>query len=413
MRVSSLGLVVVFVTGLANAAAATPPGNFSLGSYEAKPAYATLTSWFNEGAGETSAQVEEPSLLEDPYAKDSADCGAGSCGKGGGGKGGGGCLWGGLCNCCGYDPCCRRWIVNAGALFLTRDINADRVFVTCEQDEPQIAADDYGSLGTQVGPYADVIWQGDCWGLEARYFEVDGWTATAGADSIGFPTGAQYEFLTPVTYFVGPTDVTSTYTSELHSFELNLRRRFTCTCSGFIGFRTVELDERLNFDGLVDHTYSTNASVATQNRLYGLQIGLDGTLCRINRFSLEGWGRAGIYANNREARSAFDSYTPDPVDSIHISRSLGDCEAAFVGDLGLFAVYQITPCLAIRAGYTALWLDGVSTAAGQMPNITPCPICPTGGQMSDDTVFAHGAMVGLEYYWCAAGGGGKGWGLGK
>ncbi len=403
MRISFLGSVLVFVMGLANADAAMPPGNFSTGSHEANPAYATLASWFNEGSGETSAQVDEPSLLEDPYAKDSADYGKGSCGKGGCGS-----LWGSLCNCSGYDPCCRRLIVSVGAIFLTRDMNADTVFVTDEWGDPQLTADDYDSLGTQAGPYADVIWQGECWGLQARYFEVDGWTANAGPVHVP-ASGASYEFFTPVTYFWGATDITSTYTSELHSFELNLRRRFTCTCSGFIGFRALELDEQLNFYGMVADPIPTHASLATRNRLYGAQIGLDGTLFRINRFSVEGWGRAGIYANNREARSFFGGYPPgDPDSNYVISRTIGDSDAAFVGDLGLFGVYQITPCLAIRAGYTALWLDGVSTAVGQFPNTTPDPDCTSGGRMSDDTVFAHGAMVALEYYWGAGGSGGKG-----
>jgi hypothetical protein len=233
--------------------------------------------------------------------------------------------------------------------------------------------------------------------VQARYWEIDAWSETVGP--VTAPNGAVYRFAPPVPFLVGSTVLTSNYTSELHSFELNVGRRFAPNWTGWLGFRTLELDDNLSFNGRVLNAFDTTASLQTENRLYGLQLGLDGALFQHGRFSIEGWGRAGAYVNNRDVRAGFYSPGPSAVSEIE------DCTTSFAADAGLFAVYQFTPCLALRVGYQGFWLDGVSTAAGQMSNISPSGGLYGGGPTHfDDSVFAHGASVAIEYYWCGLGG---------
>ena len=76
-----------------------------------------------------------------------------------------------------------------------------------------------------------------------------------------------------------------------------------------------------------------------------------------------------------------------------------DSAAAFVGELGLTASYDIRCNLSLRAGYQLLFLDGVALAADQVPNTgdlignnnTPVNV------HTGNSLFFHGLHVGLEY----------------
>ena len=67
--------------------------------------------------------------------------------------------------------------------------------------------------------------------------------------------------------------------------------------------------------------------------------------------------------------------------------------------LGLQCQYQVTNRLMLKAGYEAIWLQGVALAPGQIQETDMTT--PTTGQAlgvnCNSGVFYHGATVGLEY----------------
>ena len=75
--------------------------------------------------------------------------------------------------------------------------------------------------------------------------------------------------------------------------------------------------------------------------------------------------------------------------------------AAFLGEIGLQCKYQVTQRLLLKAGYEAMWLQGVALAPGQIQETQSQVIRPVNvqalGVNCDSGVFYHGATAGLEY----------------
>ena len=75
--------------------------------------------------------------------------------------------------------------------------------------------------------------------------------------------------------------------------------------------------------------------------------------------------------------------------------------AAFLGEIDLQCKYQVTKGLVLKAGYEAMWLQGVAFAPGQIPEtqsrIAPPINVQALGVNCNSGVFYHGATAGLEY----------------
>ena len=89
---------------------------------------------------------------------------------------------------------------------------------------------------------------------------------------------------------------------------------------------------------------------------------------------------------------------------IQFGESCATDHAAFVGETGLRCKYQVTPRLSLRAGYEAIWLQGVALAPGQIPEtyshdaLLPQDVyVQARGINFSCGVFYHGATAGLEY----------------
>jgi hypothetical protein len=89
--------------------------------------------------------------------------------------------------------------------------------------------------------------------------------------------------------------------------------------------------------------------------------------------------------------------TPFPFRTGSISRASSNQQlnAGFIGDLSLFAGWNVTPNFAIKAGYDFLWVAGIATATRQfdLDNVRNRPL-DGGGQ-----VFYNGLTVGCEGSW--------------
>jgi hypothetical protein len=114
------------------------------------------------------------------------------------------------------------------------------------------------------------------------------------------------------------------------------------------------------------------------------------------RFSLDGLVKAGMFDNNAAETTGVSIYRRMYWESAATN------QLAFLGEIGLQAKYQLTQRLLLKAGYEAIWLQGVALAPGQIQK-TFCngdlhdTYVKALGVDSGSGVFYHGATAGLEY----------------
>ncbi len=307
---------------------------------------------------------EEEAPVADPYY-DSCDAGCdASC-------------------CCG--ECCRPvWTVAAEALFLQRS--------SLDDDE------------TPVGPNWGIVFDTDAgWRLTARrrlrcgmdldfsYMSLDtlGMSPPLGPPGLPYTIEVRVPRVLPdgtVVWESRLMTVTSpfrqTYSSDLDSAEINLRRPVGCYRHVSVGFRWLGLDESLTERDANSVHYD---GIGTENDLYGFQLGTDALLlsCCEGRLECRGGLKAGIYYNRTAQR----------ITAPYSFAAGSDSDTAFCGELTVTGAYRLTDCLAVRAGYQLLWLSGVALASEQPPIDVPSQF-PVD---ADGDLFYHGALVGLEY----------------
>ncbi len=132
----------------------------------------------------------------------------------------------------------------------------------------------------------------------------------------------------------------------------------------------------------------------TANNLYGLQIGVDGKIVELGRFSVEGQIKVGLFDNNAEQSAGVS------LEKVVYRASATANHAAFTSEAGLQLKYQLMDGLALKAGYEALWFDGVALAPGQIQEtLTTRSNAPVQalGVNSGSSVLFQGFTAGLEY----------------
>jgi hypothetical protein len=242
------------------------------------------------------------------------------------------------CGCCGP-----LWTVRASAVFMERSSAGFDPVLFDFNFEPGLDL----SVIRRLGP---------CHDIEVRYFGIHGWRSDLEFFGVGLMNR-----------------------SQLDSTEINLRRQVGCLHL-LAGFRWVEFMDHAQIE-----VPAPPAAVGqnVNNHLYGFQLGADGTLWDNGcRFRLDGFLKGGIYYNHID-RSTFVAVGP-PFNLFF--ETLDSAErTAFVGELGLFGVYQWSDRWALRAGYQMLWLEGIALASELSPSL------------NTDGIFAHGAVVGAEF----------------
>jgi hypothetical protein len=165
------------------------------------------------------------------------------------------------------------------------------------------------------------------------------------------------------------------------------------------GFRWFQWNDSLGMDGLTGLGDGFGIDTRTSNDLYGMQVGVDTILLRSGgRFWVEGLGKAGVYYNRSGQYTSFTSTVPDPPS---IAGGTSTSRAAFVGELGVTGVWQITDRFALRTGWVAFWLNGLALAPNQLDE--QCLICENEPiRQATDTgggVFVNGLTLGVEARW--------------
>jgi hypothetical protein len=301
--------------------------------------------------------------------------------------GSGSCNIGGCGSGCGQSAYCPRWTASADFIILDRNGTKSQELVRSiySRNTDLLNSNDF-SQGFYGGPRVGLIRHGDCcYDIELLYFQIDGWDSTRSVT----PDADVIEFSVPGYAIFSTSDTMQfNYSSKLYNAEMNVRWNPTCRVTMLAGFRWAELREDLD-GGLALATYESFWNTHTKNNLFGFQIGTDTKLWEYGCFSIDGIAKAGVYCNNAEQRSTY-RYSAD-----FGSAAASTNHTAFLGEVGLQCKYQVTCYLTLRAGYEAMWLDGVALAPGQIPQTNLSQ--NLAGIDANGSVFYHGATAGLEY----------------
>jgi hypothetical protein len=266
-----------------------------------------------------------------------------------------------------------------------------------------------------------------CRALEFSYFGIFQGSASAGS---GTPDSGAFLIFPNNLFgnvFVGMDSAQATYTSWVHSFEMNL----ACCCGccdacgcdkcgdergcgkvgaagvygearcrsleWFAGFRYIDLGEDLDISvrktvsgAVEDGAYN----IHTTNDLFGAQAGARWRQTW-GRFGWEATGKAGIFGNAAKETQAVTDF---PNFALRPSVSSSGGEVAFVGELNLSALYRLTDVWNLKAGYNLMWIDGLALAPDQLDfNLATS----TGGSQLQNggALFLQGVNVGLEARW--------------
>ena len=289
---------------------------------------------------------------------------------------------------------CPQWTASADFIIMDRVGGVDRTLVE-EVPPPTFAAPNTAMLnandfrqGFYGGPRVGLIRHGDCcYDLEFLYFQIDGWNSarsvSAEPDRLVFSVPGDIFVVNP-----NGEAMQFVYASKLYNAEINVRWNPCCRVTMLAGFRWIELRE--NLEGtLVPSIFEPFWNTNTKNNLYGFQIGADGKIIDSCGFSIDGLVKAGIFGNRAEQISTVNN------DVFLTGGSASTTHTAFLGEVGVQCKYQATCHLTLRAGYEAIWLQGIALAPAQIQESNVL----TGefGINSNSGVFYHGATAGFEY----------------
>ena len=265
--------------------------------------------------------------------------------------------------------------------------------------------------GFSGGPQLGLTHHGDDGNdLEVLYFQIDGWDSAKSVGPVLAPNGHDHEWLVmraPGNFVQFQNDrdtqsMTWDYSSRFYNAEVNMRRSPWRRVTLLAGFRWVNLSEDLEGILLPPTQHGTGSFWynQTKNNLYGFQIGMDAKLLERNRFSIGSVLKAGIFDDHVEESAEVR------MDRIQSTESGSTNHLAFLGQLGVQCKFQATPRLLLKAGYEAIWLEGVALAPGQIAETycySPGALDPWGNYVQalgincSSGVFYHGATAGLEY----------------
>jgi hypothetical protein len=205
------------------------------------------------------------------------------------------------------------------------------------------------------------------------------------------------------------------YQTTFNSLEINVMRRTTAPTKLFAGFRYIQIDEDFT-DGLTQAKSvpppgdpagvfaftDTKDIFKLENRLIGVQLGALRDAWSLNKWiTIEPFGNGGVYYNNFKREELQDTVNTIVVGENDVTLAPGSTavnytqfgttrnysDIAFVGEAGINAVVRVNQCVALRAGYQALVMDGVGEGIDAF--FEP--------GLNGSTVLYHGARFGVEY----------------
>jgi hypothetical protein len=264
-----------------------------------------------------------------------------------------------------------------------------------------------------------------CHAVEVSYFDVTDWSEIAAVrddtvfvqevDAGGNPTVTfPASLFSPFSDFGDPPieglDYNGlariSYDSTLNNLEFNLRRWILVDpcrlqASVLVGGRYMVIDESFLYytASAVPAAGTTNeVTTDTENRMLGMQLGA------MFEFRVDpGWWIdceiKGAFFDNAAGQTTTYVHTgplfgPDP----HV-RSRDEHISSYALDLRLTATVLVTPQLAVRGGYQALWLDGLALASDNMSGNVDALVGGPATLVKNGKVTYHGPHLGLSWVW--------------
>jgi hypothetical protein len=244
------------------------------------------------------------------------------------------------------------------------------------------------------------------------------------------PQNPNLNILVPVTPGFTDTDnatfASIVYSSQLNSFELNWRRRWLSPnarvhTSFLAGARWLNITERLRHEITTAPGLRTGMNgqagypvtgttlnpilnplggafaydVRTSNNLVGFQIGQE-IVASINQFfRFGGEVKYGIFGNDMEMTSNIKSgLGGDRFEFVD------NADVSFVGEANVYGLLRLASFATMRAGYTVLFVEGISLAPEQIDFSNPFVTGTRGFSFNDNgNAFYHGFNAGLELNW--------------
>ncbi len=273
--------------------------------------------------------------------------------------------------------------------------------------------------GFSAGPKISLTYHGDSgYGVELSYFNIFDQRATK---AIGPDNPADWLVMRAPGFFWQTQDfpyqaMAWSAATNLFSAEANGRLDVTSRVTVLAGVRWLQLNDNLQgtltppdqtaptwkqacsscdifhiTPGGTAGNYPPFWSSSTTNNLYGVQIGMNGKILELGRFSLDGLIKIGLFDN-----FAGQSTGVSLQKVVYPSQATTN-HAAFVSEAGLQLKYQLGNGLALKAGYEALWFAGVALAPGQIQETYTLSNVRALGVNCGSSVLFHGATFGLEY----------------
>lgn len=273
--------------------------------------------------------------------------------------------------------------VSVGALFLQRSRPNTAIIASGPGGVGTVIDAGSFDFGWDTGPEFIITHKADnglIW--EGRYFNDRSANATDHVENI-----TSFRIAGIGVTILGGGDLNSKYETQLDSTELNVHMPINDSSTFLVGFRWVELNDylRVNIATPATHTIWDES-----NHLYGAQAGFTKSLLDTDSpLQFNGIVKGGVYGNVMDSQFA-STIVGDDRDSA--------TDAAFVGEVGLNAIYHFNDHVALRGGYMVLWLENVALAGDTASTTTQIP----GGTYSPinmDGLWYHGATMALEVMW--------------
>ncbi|HMO14819.1 MAG TPA: BBP7 family outer membrane beta-barrel protein [Pirellulaceae bacterium] len=306
-----------------------------------------------------------------------------------------------------------NWLVGVNSLFFFRSYE-NRIPLSRNAYQRIVSTDaDHSILPGVEGVFG--IRTANCWGFEGRYW---GLFSNRADVSIGGMPETYLRSIDGLT--LGAYDVREIYDnadshriyrdSEFHNVEFNFLRNAGCFTGLFCrstnvellaGFRYLRFDEFFRYAafGMPPFPTQLNYDIDVRNSLTGFQLGSRTEHCISDRLRLVMGPKFGVF-NNRiyHRQSIYDqayNYAVVSPGEYH-NVAVRDDRLAFIGELDLGLLLQVSQRCRLNVGYRIIGISGVALAPNQIPRnfVDTCEVCRIN---SVGNLFLHGAYAGLDF----------------
>lgn len=289
-------------------------------------------------------------------------------------------------SCFGFMPCASRYFIFDG-LYWTRN-------------DGEIAGTNFGGISdyewdfgarVTIGRRVDAIagYELSYLGLLPLDAQVNQASGIGAIDALFVPGGGFGAVQTGA--FFNAIQTTQTVQTRLHAVEFNRVRWGWDVVQTNVGLRYLWFEDDYKLESRNIFANTGTFALSAVNQLIGPEIGLSLFYDVGRRISFSSFGKLGGYVN-------FYRTDLDLINGgVHyLSNRHSEVDFSATLDLGVNAHVHIARGVRLRGGYGAMWLWDVTSSADNFPDV----LRPTTGFNPDDTdtVFFHGANVGLEFY---------------